>query len=411
MTAMDDLRARFRRIDRLEAPDLWVEAVNRSSATDLVAGPRPLTAAPSLLIAGLLLALLAGVVAVGMSQRPQVRVDERILAVTDCALVLIAPEDGTSETLVGDADRCVRGQLQVDAGGDRVAITTDCGNCFGLSRTGAQWAAVIDVSTGAVRELDACAPDEGRCLGDILISPDGGRVAYARWEPGADAATLVVADLDSGERRTVPLHVLPWGSSAWTPDGEAVIVSAPGGDEEEVIGRLYRVPFSGEPEVIVEAPGEWPHTIDVSPDGRSVAFVVGQPGDAHEVRRAAIDGSDSTVLARGIPGSTFIGVSWSPDSARIAVTEVPTQMLTGPLSVQVVDVADGTSTTAYRTDEACCVDGRLVAATWFPEGDRLRFAAVETGSGMRGALAVPADGSGAVELLTEEWPIGWVPAR
>ena len=410
MIAMDDLGARFRRIDRLEAPDLWMEAVNRSSASGVAAGPRPLAAAPSLLIAGLLLALLAGVVSVGMSQRPQVRADERILAVTDCALVLVAPEDGTSETVVGDADRCVRGQLQVDAGGDRVALTTECGACFGLSRAGTQWAAVIDVSTGAVRELDACAPEEGRCLGDIVISPDGGRVAYARWETGAEAATLVVADLDSDERRTIPLHVLPWRSSVWTPDGEAVIVSAPGGDEEEVIGRLYRIPFSGEPEVIVEAPGEWPSTIDVSPDGRSVAFVVGLPGDPHEVRRAAIDGSESTVLLRGAPGFTFIGVSWSPDSGRIAVTEVPTQMMTGPLSVQVVDVADGTTTTAYRTDGECCVDGRLVAATWFPEGDRLRLAALEAGTEARGTFAVPADGSGSVELLTEEWPIGWVAA-
>lgn len=408
MITMDDLRARFRRIDRLEAPDLWMEAVGRSTADDLVTGPRPLAAAPTLLIAGLLLALLAGVVSIGMSQRPQVRADERLLAVTDCALVLIDPEDGTSETLIGDADRCVRGQIQVDAGGDRVALTTECGNCFGLSGPGIQWAAVIEVSTGAVRELDACAPDEGRCLGDIVISRDGRRIAYARWEAGAEAATLVVADLDSNERRTIPLHVLPWGSSAWTPDGEAVIVSAPGGDEEEAIGRLYRVPFSGEPEVVLEAPGEWLHTIDVSPDGGSVAFVVGEPGDAHEVRRADVDGSDSTVLARGTPGFTYIDVSWSPDSARIAVTEVPTQMMTGPLSVELIDVTDGTTTTAYRTDGECCVNGRFVSATWFPEGDRLRLAALESGTKTLGTFAVPADGSGSVELLTEEWPLGWV---
>ncbi len=38
----------------------------------------------------------------------------------------------------------------------------------------------------------------------------------------------------------------PWGPP--TPDGEAVIVSA----GEALVGRLYRVPFVGDPTVIVE---------------------------------------------------------------------------------------------------------------------------------------------------------------
>ncbi len=53
-------------------------------------------------------------------------------------------------------------------------------------------------------------------------------------------------------------------------------------------------------------------------------------------------------------GGTFIGISWSSDSARLAVTEVPQEMMTGPLSIHLIDVESGAQSTPYETDGACC---------------------------------------------------------
>ena len=61
---MDELRGRFRRLDRVSAPDLWHEAVERAAQVEVA--PRP-TFNPGLaLIAiALLLAALAGTIVVG----------------------------------------------------------------------------------------------------------------------------------------------------------------------------------------------------------------------------------------------------------------------------------------------------------------------------------------------------------
>ena len=61
---MDDLRGRFRRLDRLATPNLWNEAVGRAAELEL-ARRRTFTPAMGLIAAALLLAALAGTLAVG----------------------------------------------------------------------------------------------------------------------------------------------------------------------------------------------------------------------------------------------------------------------------------------------------------------------------------------------------------
>jgi WD40 repeat protein len=405
---MDDLRARFRRIDRLEPPDLWGEAVGRAATSETASLPRPMRAMTGILVAALLLALLVGVVAVGTSMRPQVEADERLLVTSECALVSVSLDGGDDRTIIGGGDQCIDAgaNLQTDGGGGRIALRTTCGACFGFEGAGAQWVGVIEVSTGEVRELDACAPGEAPlCLGDISISPDGLRVAYTRWNLATDLPELVLADLETDDRRTVPLPVLPFSGTSWTPDSEAVIVSA----GEELVGRLYRVPFDGDPTVIVEAEGIGLSTVAVSPDGRSVAYVTAPTADVPpEVRRASIDGSESETVWSAPGGGTFIGISWSSDSARLAVTEVPQEMMTGPLSIHLIDVESGAQSTPYETDGACC--RHFSVATWSADGQTLRLA-LDADPDLRGTLAIPADGSGPVQVLSEKFALGWVAER
>ena len=408
---MDDLRARFRRIDRMATPDLWPEAVGRAAASETSSPPRPMQALTSILVAALLLALLVGVVAVGMSQRPRVEGGERLIVASECALVSVSPDEADDETIVGDTDTCINegSGLQTASGGGRIALRTTCGACFGFDGTGAQWAGTIDASTGEVRELDACRPDEGQCLGDVSITPDGRRVAYTRWNLATDLPELVLVDLETDDRRTVPLPVLPYGGTSWTPDGEAVIVSA--GEElaGQLVGRIYRVPFAGDPTPILESEGIGMSAITVSPDGRSVAYVTAPATTdvPREVRRASTDGSENEAVWRAPDGGTFIGISWSSDSTRLAVTEVMQEMMTGPLAIHVVDVESGAQMTPYETDGTCCRLGQFTVATWSPDGRTLRLA-LYTDPDLRGTFAIPADGSGPPLLLSEELVVGWL---
>lgn len=141
---MDELRARFRRIDRLATPDLWPEAVGRAAESETASLPRPMQALTSILVAALLLALLVGVVAVGMSQRPQLEAEERLIVTSECALVSVSLDGGDDRTIIGGRDQCIDGgaDLQTHSGDGRIALTTTCGACFGFEGTGSRYAGV-----------------------------------------------------------------------------------------------------------------------------------------------------------------------------------------------------------------------------------------------------------------------------
>ena len=61
---MNDIQSRFRRLDRLDAPDLWNEAVGRAAEMEM-APRRTFTPGMALIAVALLLAAVAGTIAVG----------------------------------------------------------------------------------------------------------------------------------------------------------------------------------------------------------------------------------------------------------------------------------------------------------------------------------------------------------
>ncbi|MDZ7726715.1 MAG: hypothetical protein U5Q44_00170 [Dehalococcoidia bacterium] len=188
------------------------------------------------------------------------------------------------------------------------------------------------------------------------VSPDGTRAAVVAVEAGTPArpgASLLVVDLESGEVVRAATGVDHLQQPAWTPDGDAVVVtrggdSAPGpvtvlrvdaaGNGEEVVLReydsvlgVYPVGFDGEGglvSVVITDEGSMAHrdgepvtrlsssiTRDwaLSPDGERLAFVETSPGSAYTPRVASLDGSQSAALAQsGLPGQA-LGATWSPD--------------------------------------------------------------------------------------------------
>lgn len=141
-------------------------------------------------------------------------------------------------------------------------------------------------------------------------SPDGRRIAFARWGgPDGVANDIFVVNADgSGLTR---LTDTPWQESApaWSPDGEHVVFHRFGRDqsglwvaEPDGGGEAWRLPVDADP---------LPTEPLVSPDGRRLAFV--HVGSIYLVR-----------LPRGTPRRAAFQpaggareLNWSPDGARL----------------------------------------------------------------------------------------------
>lgn len=408
---MDDLRSRFRRVDRVPVPDLWDEAVARAAQPDahVLAQPTgPLSFAATLAIAGLLLALMAGAIAVWANVRADARSNERMVTVASCTLVVSALE-GTSEVRLAEGrPGCAEfdGATQVSGAGDRLAIRTPCGRCIGLEGRGEFLLATVDLATGERWTLETCGPEGGQCVGWVGISPDGSHVAYSRLD-AAGVPRLVIRTVEGAETRVLDLYVLPSVEPRWTPDGQGVVISGQAATAS-LVGRLYHVPLHGEPSIIVEQDGAFFVPGEVSPDGNRVAFVSSIASQfVPEIRVARLDGSDDLSLATFPAGTAAYGPTWSPDGTRIAYTTSPVQMMTGPLRVGVIDVDERSDRLVFQTDEDCC--HRLFPATWSPSGEEIRFA--RRGPSQGGTFAIRVDENAPPRQLSERVVIGWLADR
>ena len=164
----------------------------------------------------------------------------------------------------------------------------------------------------AVYVADAQGKDVRRITGEGFAavpswSPDGGKLAYVRAEPGKPRVwNLWVTDLESGASKRLTDHSYgqPWGGS-WFPDGRRIAYS----HEDRLIvldletrkQRVYPSPRKGR---LLRTPA-------VSPDGGRVIFQVRRDGGwLLELR----DGSMRKVLS----DPTAEEFTWAPDGSRVA---------------------------------------------------------------------------------------------
>lgn len=195
-------------------------------------------------------------------------------------------------------------------------------------------------------------------LGDLVFSPDGGRLAFGRYvsASGPDLAVLDLADgsvraLAGGEPSTI----------TWAADGGRLAVAR----REAATNVLETVDLSGLVTEFGRTSGaaRW---LRWSPDGSRVASLLAWNGGAAELHVVVLGTGESTVLdAQPWPNAP---PAWSPDGDRVAWTTAGTPAL----SVRVHDVRRGEPAGDVREDGADVIDPRFS-----PDGDWLSYVRVQ----------------------------------
>ena len=159
---MDDLRDRFGRLDRIDAPDLWNEAVERAAELGVVAR-RPISRAFVLIAAALLLVALAGAIAIGVRLIRPVPPDPSSVRYSNGMIVGAGPvrcarrhrpepraRHATSWPLhrTASSGTYLPTETAWSSDGQRLAygVWRECGGCLDQSEPAGAW--VYDVATG-----------------------------------------------------------------------------------------------------------------------------------------------------------------------------------------------------------------------------------------------------------------------
>ena len=413
---MDDLQARFRRLDRVQAPYLWNEAVGRSVELEL-APRRAFNPGLALMAVALLLATMAGTLAVGAWLNDQLSPEPEILTYDNGMIVMqqacdglvgVDPISAARRQLAAAPDGCELGWWAAPAwsnDGTRLAYIRPGGE----QETHELW--VYEASTGESRLLSECS--DGCVEGGLDISPDGSLVAFsAADDTGVD--DLVVVAVDSGEEHRIDLTGQV-NTPQFSPDGSRIAVSVLGGQS-----GVHVVDISGLPEGSIGIPTLIHGIVDAfeltwSPDGRWIAMTQsGGLGGLLDEDRPAMngqitlsskavviaraDGSEARILAT-LPTQDYgAWPSWSADSESVAFATTPIQdEINHPrLELWTVTIDGGEPQRIYAT--GCCIDG-FTGPAWSPDGEWIAFgisrAVVSAGAAM---FLVRPDGSDLHEI-------------
>jgi Tol biopolymer transport system component len=208
-----------------------------------------------------------------------------------------------------------------------VQFTPDGSEAMYVDRTGRVVA--LDVATGEVRTLDACA--EKSCL--VSVSPDATRVA------SMENYGYVITWLDgSRPQRTIEVpqaHGVP----VWAPDGT-------------------RLAYTGDQGIYVA---------DLS---------TGETTQVH----VATD-----------PETLFLLVSWSPDSSSLAFFDTEREKRSTRFTAMTVSLLDGSERTLLDAGRCVCLSGTPPALAWSPDGSVIAIASIQ-GAEAPGISFVTPDG-------------------
>jgi dipeptidyl aminopeptidase/acylaminoacyl peptidase len=262
-----------------------------------------------------------------------------------------------------------------------------------------------------------------RSVGEAVVAPDGGLVAYTLNVPRTPL-------VDEDGRSWSELHVASPGGTvrpfvtgkvnvshvAWTPDGRAISFLARRGADRSA--SLYLLPIDGG-----EARRLLQHETDItgyswSPDGKKVAFLAAEPVPEERIKLrekgfnqeayeedvpfvrvwiAGIDDATEKPRMLQLEGSAS-ELSWAPQGTHIAVALAPTPLVDDDYMRRRVHIVD---TEAGAVVAKIANPGKLGQVAWSPDGKNLALiSGADINDPSAGRLTVvPATGGTPRDLL------------
>ncbi len=176
------------------------------------------------------------------------------------------------------------------------------------------------------------------------LSPDKTRLLMYRYISRNDSQ-LHILDLESKKRTQInpSREKISYGGTFFSKDGTSVYSVS---DENSEFRRLTRYSLADGTKTVLTADIPWDiEGASLSPDGTMIAFTANEGGLSTMHLRKAAD--NSPMKAPSLPTGIVFGVTFSPDSKRIAF------VLNGaasPSDIHVFDIAEGTLTQWTRSE-------------------------------------------------------------
>ena len=275
---------------------------------------------------------------------------------------------GSIAVLSGDASLSI-----IDAGGKLMALSGDADGNFGFptwSPDGTRIAAVRSSGTEtSLVVFDATAAGTGPVEPVVIFSKPAVEPFYLFWTPDGQAVSFLASEADELSLRVAPAD----GSAPLDGSGPGAIVRSGNPFYYDWIARDRLVAHIGVgPDAVLGeigldgkaagpalgTPGDFRSAV-VSPDQKSIAFVLAAETGADQVVVAARDGSDKHEMA--VFGTAAVAFSPAGDAiASIGPVEAaaPVGFPLGPLRLI------GATSGEVRT----LIDGAIVSFWWSPEG-------------------------------------------
>ncbi|MCE9668834.1 S9 family peptidase [Myxococcus stipitatus] len=274
---------------------------------------------------------------------------------------------------------------------------------------------------------------------EVVLSPDGGRVAWVEVAPGGTLIQVVPrGGTEAHAVRVSACHgvsACDESSVAWSPDGHQLAFLSDAGRSRQAQLHVVDVTVGGEARALTsfEAPLAMPRW---SPDGKTLAVLVMQGEGAEHARGPTEAAARETGVVREsspVQRVALVSVaegkhrfvspeglyvyehSWSPEGNRLAIVAAPppgdAHWWTAKLHV--VEAANG------RTRVVHAPKWQLAEPTWSPDGRQLAFVeGLMSDQGVTGGdvWVTPVDGEGKARNLTPGMKatassLAWVSAR
>ncbi len=232
-------------------------------------------------------------------------------------------------------------------------------------------------------------------------SPDGSKIAYARFVPNVGGAIWVM-NADGSAKVEVAPHSSSTGIAqgpAWSPDGSKIVFTRRHciriSGRDLCTSKLHTINSNGTGEVALGADAMVPVW---SPDGQLIAYDHCSDPDFCEnpdIRTIRPDGSDEQSLTP--EGSSDSSPDWSPNASRLIASSL--DLAEEVWSLWTMD-PDGSSRALINGTEG------TGGAVWSPDAARIAF----TGNGSQGfgIYVMDTDGT-AISFVTTGFTSDWQP--